>query len=258
MRALRRLSPERDERCSLFNVRNNARPSASDFVDTKLSVGAKISLIGDGVFRLGFVEIRVVLDLNQFAARAARAPVGNERLERLTASEGAFRDATQARMLLDLLFVRLLPAYRGFHADLLEHQPPGGLERPFFLMAAAQALLADDAMHPDHDATVRRAISMFSSRRSSTIFWSEWGCLGSSPATICLMWFFTASLATETNTFSPMLTSRTEFEESFYAPAGKHPDYPKLFTAPLAAARYAADVRSRAFPTDDQVYRPKK
>jgi microcystin degradation protein MlrC len=51
---------------------------------------------------------------------------------------------------------------------------------------------------------------------------------------------FTASLATETNTFSPMLTSRTEFEESFYAPAGKHPDYPKLFTAPLAAARKRA------------------
>ena len=51
---------------------------------------------------------------------------------------------------------------------------------------------------------------------------------------------FTASLATVTNTFSPMLTSRTEFEESFYAPAGKHPDYPKLFTAPLAAARKRA------------------
>jgi microcystin degradation protein MlrC len=51
---------------------------------------------------------------------------------------------------------------------------------------------------------------------------------------------FTASLATETNTFSPMLTSRTEFEESFYAPAGKHPDHPKLFTAPLAAARKRA------------------
>ena len=51
---------------------------------------------------------------------------------------------------------------------------------------------------------------------------------------------FTASLATETNTFSPMLTSRTGFEESFYAPAGKHPDHPKLFTAPLAAARKRA------------------
>ena len=51
---------------------------------------------------------------------------------------------------------------------------------------------------------------------------------------------FTASLATETNTFSPMLTSRAEFEESFYAAAGQHPDHPKLFTAPLWAARRRA------------------
>ncbi len=51
---------------------------------------------------------------------------------------------------------------------------------------------------------------------------------------------FTASLATETNTFSPMLTARAQFEESFYAPAGQHPDHPKLFTGPLAAARKRA------------------
>ena len=80
------------------------------------------------------------------------------RLKLLESEGAAFRDAAQARGLLDLLFVRLLPAYRAFHADLLEHQPPGGLERPFFIMAAAQALLVDDPLHPDRDATVRRAI----------------------------------------------------------------------------------------------------
>ncbi|MGE0719243.1 MAG: M81 family metallopeptidase [Alphaproteobacteria bacterium] len=48
---------------------------------------------------------------------------------------------------------------------------------------------------------------------------------------------FTASLGTETNTFSPMLTSRTSFEEHFYAPAGQHPDRPTLCTGPLWAAR---------------------
>ncbi|MFM8892902.1 MAG: hypothetical protein ACKOTB_15040, partial [Planctomycetia bacterium] len=80
------------------------------------------------------------------------------RLSALQSEAAAFRDATQARVLLDLLFEGLLPAYRAFHADLLEHQPPGGLERPFFLMAAAQALLAEDPTHPDRDATVRRAI----------------------------------------------------------------------------------------------------
>jgi hypothetical protein len=65
-----------------------------------------------------------------------------DRLAALEAAEPAFRDATQARAVLRIVFDRLLPAYRGFHADLLEHQPPGAIERPFFLMAAAQAVLA--------------------------------------------------------------------------------------------------------------------
>jgi hypothetical protein len=65
-----------------------------------------------------------------------------DRLAALEAAEPAFRDATQARAVLQIVFDRLLPAYRGFHADLLEHQPPGAIERPFFVMAAAQAVLA--------------------------------------------------------------------------------------------------------------------
>ena len=85
-----------------------------------------------------------------------------ERLEALAATEAAFRDATQARAVLDLLFSRLLPAYRAFHGDLLEHQPTGGFERPFFLMAAAQAILASDLASDvagaDLDAIVRQAI----------------------------------------------------------------------------------------------------
>ncbi|MFM8890702.1 MAG: hypothetical protein ACKOTB_03590, partial [Planctomycetia bacterium] len=97
-----------------------------------------------------------VTELPDAAARVAEDL--RRRLSALEAEGAAFRDATQARVLLDLLFVRLLPAYRGFHADLLEHQPPGGLERPFFLMAAAQALLAEEVTLPDRDATVRRAI----------------------------------------------------------------------------------------------------
>ena len=36
------------------------------------------------------------------------------------------------------------------------------------------------------------------------------------------MRIFAASLATETNTFSPIPTSRGSFEEAFYAPAGQH------------------------------------
>lgn len=65
-----------------------------------------------------------------------------DRLAALEAEEPAFRDSSQARAVLRIVFDRLLPAYRGFHADLLEHQPPGAIERPFFVMAAAQAVLA--------------------------------------------------------------------------------------------------------------------
>ena len=70
------------------------------------------------------------------------AAVLQDRLAALAAEEPAFRDSTQARAVLGIVFDRLLPAYRGFHADLLEHQPPGAIERPFFVMAAAQAVLA--------------------------------------------------------------------------------------------------------------------
>jgi len=82
----------------------------------------------------------------------------SERLETLSAGEGAFRDSRQARTLLDLLFTRFVPAYRAFHRDLLEHQPPGGLERPFFLMAAAQAILAGDPTGAPPDSVVEEAV----------------------------------------------------------------------------------------------------
>jgi microcystin degradation protein MlrC len=39
---------------------------------------------------------------------------------------------------------------------------------------------------------------------------------------------FTASLATETNTFSPIPTDRASFETAFYTGPGRHPDTPTL------------------------------
>ncbi|MGF1650383.1 MAG: M81 family metallopeptidase [Hyphomicrobiaceae bacterium] len=54
------------------------------------------------------------------------------------------------------------------------------------------------------------------------------------------MRLFAASLATETNTFSPIPTSRASFEADFYAPPGTHPAEPKLCTAPLVVARRRA------------------
>jgi len=54
---------------------------------------------------------------------------------------------------------------------------------------------------------------------------------------------FVASLATETNTFSPLPTDRDSFEAAFHAPPGQHPDTPMLCSAviPVLRRRAAAD-----------------
>ena len=52
---------------------------------------------------------------------------------------------------------------------------------------------------------------------------------------------FLGSIATETNTFSPLRTDIQDFKESFYAPPGGHPKTPTLCSAvyPVARARAA-------------------
>ncbi|NKB96326.1 M81 family metallopeptidase [Ochrobactrum intermedium] len=54
------------------------------------------------------------------------------------------------------------------------------------------------------------------------------------------MRIFTASLATETNTFSPVPTDRASFEMAFYAAPGKHPETPTLCSSPIVALRKRA------------------
>jgi microcystin degradation protein MlrC len=54
------------------------------------------------------------------------------------------------------------------------------------------------------------------------------------------MRMFVASLATETNTFSPLPVDRRAFERAFYAPPGQHPVTPTLCSAPVVAARSRA------------------
>ncbi len=55
------------------------------------------------------------------------------------------------------------------------------------------------------------------------------------------MRIFTASLATETNTFSPVPTDRSSFVQAFYAPPGQHPDTPTLCSSPMIALRKLTD-----------------
>ena len=51
---------------------------------------------------------------------------------------------------------------------------------------------------------------------------------------------FAASLATETNSFSPIYTGLDDFYDAFYAAPGEHPPTPTLCSAPLVAARELA------------------
>ena len=51
------------------------------------------------------------------------------------------------------------------------------------------------------------------------------------------MRIFTAALATETNTFSPIAIDRRAFEAALYAPPGQHPETPTLCTAPITVGR---------------------
>ncbi|MBI3407870.1 MAG: hypothetical protein HY040_05880 [Planctomycetes bacterium] len=53
----------------------------------------------------------------------------------------AFRDASQARHVMTLVFQSLLPAYRAHHADLLGHVSEVGLWQPFFLARTFEAVL---------------------------------------------------------------------------------------------------------------------
>jgi microcystin degradation protein MlrC len=54
---------------------------------------------------------------------------------------------------------------------------------------------------------------------------------------------FTATLATETNTFAPMPTGLASFRQEGYFPAGTHPNQMTFFAGPLWAARQRAAVR---------------
>lgn len=56
------------------------------------------------------------------------------------------------------------------------------------------------------------------------------------------MKLFTASLATETNTFSPLPTDRAAFEAAFYAAPGMHPDTPTLCSSPVPILRRRAQA----------------
>lgn len=65
-----------------------------------------------------------------------------------------------------------------------------------------------------------------------------WGLSGKNEAEALRI--FTAVLATETNTFSPICVDRRAFEASLYARPGEHPQTPTLCSAPITVGRRLA------------------
>ena len=102
-------------------------------------------------------------------ASADVAGVLRRRLGDLEAAEPAFRQAAQAHAAIGIVFDTLPRAYRGYHADLFEHQPAGTIERPFFLMAAAQAVLAELAS--GEDDAVERIVGRAIGRLNDYVGW---------------------------------------------------------------------------------------
>jgi hypothetical protein len=81
----------------------------------------------------------------------------NETLHRLSETEAAFRDVTQAQRVVRLLWSEFLPAYADFHRDLLFHQEPEVLFNGFFLARASQVILGID-LNGENNTIVFQAI----------------------------------------------------------------------------------------------------
>lgn len=80
-------------------------------------------------------------------------------LERLHSAGGAFGDVAQAQAVVELLGHHFLPAYQKFHRDLLFHQTPANLWRPFFIGRAFEAILSQGAPWDEHERITQAAIS---------------------------------------------------------------------------------------------------
>jgi hypothetical protein len=80
-------------------------------------------------------------------------------LASLRKSSPAFQDASQAEAVLELVFTHSLPAYHRFHRDLLFHQTPETLFRPFFVGRMCEAVLRQGAPWDEPERIVAGAIA---------------------------------------------------------------------------------------------------
>lgn len=82
------------------------------------------------------------------------------RLEQLeTKAASPFKDVSQARSAIQLVFIGLIPAYRVHHQDLLVDLSDDDLFAPFFLVRAFEAVLAQGGPHDERDRILGAALS---------------------------------------------------------------------------------------------------
>jgi len=126
-------------------------------------------LVGYLNFSSGAPDPQFLANLNRlFAAISSRSPSDGAwpavcaellaMVERLAASEGAFRDVEQARQVLRLAGEVLPQAYAEFHRDLLFHQTLGDLWQPLFAGRAIEALLVQGGPWDEDERIVAAAI----------------------------------------------------------------------------------------------------
>jgi len=80
-------------------------------------------------------------------------------VNRLQHAGGAFADATQAQAVIGLVIGDLTEAYCRFHRDLLHHQAPGELWRPFFIGRACETVLRQGPPWRQNERIVEAAMA---------------------------------------------------------------------------------------------------
>lgn len=100
-------------------------------------------LVNDFVERLGWKRLSVSL-LKTLGQLEKEAP--------------AFHDSTQARAAITLAFDHVLPAYREFHHDLLQHLAEEDFQQPFFLVRVWETLLDLGGPWDDAERLVANAL----------------------------------------------------------------------------------------------------
>lgn len=138
-------------------------------VSTPLSADDETALqemLGYLNFSNGTPDPRFQRHLNQFAAWLAPAEEGppllarllEDRLLKLRGTLPAFQNCEQASAVLSLMFDKLLPAYRQYHADLLFHLAPADFLQPFLLARMFEALLSQGGPWNESERIVPAAV----------------------------------------------------------------------------------------------------